>query len=98
MPVLSTHHARLLILQLALPGQDIVNAGVLLEDPVSNEAYLRMRRDWEKLAPEEAEVLSELEADLSSKALAHGASWLVGHLIDTLSNPLQIPDPHEVVV
>lgn len=98
MPVVSTHPARLLILQLALPGQDIVNAGVLLEDPASNQAYLRLRRDWAKLAPEEAEVLSELEADLSSKALANGASWLVGNLTDTLSNTLQISDPREVVV
>jgi phage repressor protein C with HTH and peptisase S24 domain len=98
MPVVSTHPARLLILQLALPGQDIVNAGVLLEDPISNEAYLRMRRDWGKLAPEEAEVLSQLEADLSSKALAHGASWVIGHLTDTLSNTLLISDAREVVV
>jgi SOS-response transcriptional repressor LexA len=75
-----------------------VNAGVLLEDPAADRLYLRLRRDWERIASEESEVLSELESDLASKAAELGAAKLMEHLTDTLSNALRITGPREVIV
>jgi SOS-response transcriptional repressor LexA len=83
---------------LELPGSPAVAAGVLLEDPASGHLYLRLRRDWDRIAPSESEVLSELESDLSAKAGEMGAAGLIRYLCDTLSNVLRISDPREVIV
>jgi hypothetical protein len=103
MPVVTTHAANFSILELGAlnvdaPGPEPVAVGVLLEDPSQDRLYLRLRRDWEKLAPEEAETLSALEFDLTSKAAEMGASRLVDYLEDTLSNFLRISDRREVIV
>ena len=82
--------ARFSILSLELPGEAAVNAGVLLEDPAADRLYIRMRRDWDELAPEEAEVLSEIEADLAAKAAEMGAARLLEQAEDSLSNVLKI--------
>ena len=62
----TTHAARYSILLLDLHG-DVTNAGILLEDPGSDRLYIRLRRDWDRIAPEEADVLSTLESDLESR-------------------------------
>jgi SOS-response transcriptional repressor LexA len=99
----STHAANLSILELDVldgnaPGGGPVPAGVLLEDPSQDRLYLRLRRDWEKIAPEEASTLSALEFDLANKAAEMGASRLLGYLEETLSNFLRIGDRREVMV
>jgi SOS-response transcriptional repressor LexA len=60
--------------------------------------YLRLRRDWEEIAPAEAATLSALEFDLAAKAAEMGASRLLGYLEETLSNFLRIGDRREVMV
>src|SRR5690242_4938155 len=90
--------ARLSIVQVEIPGQKPVNAGVLLQDPVRDSLYVRFRRDWDLIAPAEAAVLSELESDLAAKAQELGASKVLGRLQDTLSNALRISDPRDVMV
>src|SRR6201986_2552764 len=94
----STHRANLSLLQLELPGTQPVHAGVLLLDPVGNKLYVRMRRDWEEIAPEEAEVLELLEHDLTAKAEEFGAPRLMEYLEESLSNTLTITEPQEVIV
>jgi SOS-response transcriptional repressor LexA len=94
----TTHAARYSILSLELPGEGPVNAGVLLEDPATDRLYIRMRRDWEQIAPEETEVLSALEADLSAKSVEMGAARLLGHLQDMLSLAVRVSDPREAMV
>src|SRR5579872_2071809 len=94
----STHRARLSLLQLELPGTEPVHAGVLLLDPDSNRLYLRMRRDWEQIAPGEAEVLALLEEDLAAKSIELGAERLMEYLEQSLSNTLTISAPREVLV
>src|ERR1700691_3403251 len=96
--VLTTHAANLSVLELDAPGRDPVAAGVLLEDPAQDHLYLRLRRDWEELAPEEAPVLSALEFDLAAKAAEIGASRLLEYLEETLSNILRIGERQEVMV
>jgi SOS-response transcriptional repressor LexA len=97
MSAVTTHAARFSILSVELPG-DVVNAGVLLEDPATDRLYIRLRRDWERLAGEDAEVFSALGADLTAKAAEMGAARLLAHLEDTLSNVLRIGDRREVLV
>ena len=98
MATLTTQLARLSILQLEMPGNAPVSAGVLLEDPANNRLYLRLRRDWDVIAPSEAEVLSELESDLAAKTRDLGAARVLDQLQDTLSNTLTISTPREVLV
>ena len=78
MAIVTTQLARLSILQLEMPGNAPVSAGVLLEDPANNRLYLRLRRDWDVIAPAEADVLSELESDLAAKAQELGAAQRSG--------------------
>ncbi len=75
-----------------------MNAGVLLEDPAQDRLHLRLRRDWDLIAPEEAEVLTELEADLEAKSTEIGAGRLLRDLEDTLSNVVRVSEPREVMV
>jgi phage repressor protein C with HTH and peptisase S24 domain len=86
------------ILRVALAGEKPVNAGVLLEDPQTNRLYIRMRRDWEQFAPEEADVLSAIEDDLAGKATEIGASGLLASIEDSFSNFLLVSarEPVEV--
>ena len=98
MATVATHVGRVFIIRLEMPGQAPVNAGVLLEDPAQNRLYLRFRRDWDVIAPGEADMLSELEFDLGAKAQEMGAERLLGQLQDTLSNTLAISAPREVIV
>lgn len=90
--------ARLSILQLEMPGDSPVHAGVLLEDPATDRLYLRLRRDWDVIAPQEVDVLSALEMDLAAKAQELGAAQVLDDLQDTLSNTLTISLAREVIV
>jgi phage repressor protein C with HTH and peptisase S24 domain len=85
-------------LTLEIPGGESVNAGVLLLDPSMNGLHLRLRRDWDTIAPEETEVLAELQDDLEMKAAEMGASQVLRYLQDTLSNTLRISEPRAVIV
>jgi phage repressor protein C with HTH and peptisase S24 domain len=86
------------ILAIEVPGQAPANAGVLLEDPSTDRLYIRLRRDWEAFAPSEAEVLSELESDLSAKAQEIGAARLMGLIEDSLSNTVRVTSREAVDV
>jgi SOS-response transcriptional repressor LexA len=95
MAAVTTHAARYSILALELPGEGPANAGVLLEDPATGRLYVRLRRDWDQIAPDEADVLEALEADLT------GGAWsgsVLDHLEDKLSNTLHVTDCREVMI
>ena len=72
--LVSTKAARFSILSIQLACGDLLSAGVLIEDPQSDRLYVRLRRDWERIAGEEAEVLSELEHGMRSDAEELGAA------------------------
>jgi SOS-response transcriptional repressor LexA len=93
-----TYTARYSLLTVELPGELPVTAGVLLEDPAANVVHIRLRRDWEQLAPAEAEVLSLLEDDLLARAAQMGAAGFLAQLEDTLSNTLRVSDRREAMV
>ena len=98
MAIATAQRAHLSVLHLAMPGSAPVNAGVLLEDPANDRLYLRLRRDWDVIAPGEAAILSELESDLAAKSQDLGAARILDQLQDTLSNTLTISEPREVLV
>jgi phage repressor protein C with HTH and peptisase S24 domain len=98
MSVLTTQNAHYMILSVEIPGAGRMNAGVLLEDPATDRLWVRLRRDWDEFAPDEAEVLSAIEYDLASKAREMGATQLLSYLEDTLSNAIQVTDRREVLV
>ena len=93
-----THAARYSLLSVALPGQEPVAAGILLEDPALDRVHIRLRRDWDRLAPEESEVLSELEDALSSQADSTGATRFFANLENTLSNIVRVSERRDVMV
>jgi SOS-response transcriptional repressor LexA len=98
MPLSTTHVARYSLLTVELPGQAPVTGGILLEDAVADQVHLRLRRDWDLIAPEEAEVLSALEDDLSAQAAAQGANRFFARLEDTLSNTVRVGERRDVMV
>jgi SOS-response transcriptional repressor LexA len=93
-----TQSAQLYVLTVEVPGIVSANAGVMLVDPSMNALHVRLRRDWEEIAPEEAEVLDALQYDLESKAAEMGAARLLGWLEDSLSNVVRISEPRDVIV
>ena len=98
MPVATTHRATLSLLRLELPGAEPVLAGVLLLDPSTDRLYTRLRRDWDQVAPDEAEVLGLIEADIQAKSIEFGGGRLLEHLEESLSNAVMISEAREVVV
>jgi phage repressor protein C with HTH and peptisase S24 domain len=98
MPVVTTHIASYFLLELAIPGQDPAPAGVLLHDSAHDRLYVRLRRDWEEIAPGEADMLSLIDSDLAAKAAELGAASLLTYLEDALSNVLRIGERHAVTV
>ncbi len=94
---ITTRPARFAVLEMDVAGEQ-TNAGVLLEDPSHDHLFVRLRRDWDEIAPEEAEVLEAFEDGLRTSAAEMGAARLLRHLEDTLSNTLRISDRKEVLV
>ena len=98
MPVANIHSARFSVLAVELPGETPENAGVLLEDPASDRLYVRLRRDWDEIAPGEAEVFSAIENHLAAQSAEVGAARLMDRLEDTLSNAVRVSGRREVMV
>jgi phage repressor protein C with HTH and peptisase S24 domain len=98
MEALSTQLAEWRLLTLALPGEAELPAGVLVVDAASDAAHVRLRRDWELVAPGEAKVLENLQRDLEGKSAEFGAARLLEYLSDTLSNLLRISDARQTLV
>ena len=96
--VVNTGAARYSLLMVDLPGREIMTAGVLLEDPSTDRVHIRLRRDWERIEPDEAEVLAELEDHLVAAAAEEGAAKFFARLEDTLSNTIRVSDRRETIV
>jgi phage repressor protein C with HTH and peptisase S24 domain len=94
-----TQSAAYSLLTLALPDAEPVTIGVLLLDATRNQLHLRLRRDWQKIAPEEViAVLEVTEADLAQKSIELGGIKMMDDLEGSLSNVLRISDRRETMV
>jgi len=88
-----------MLLEACLPGRAPCTIGVLLADPATDRAWLRLRRRFDDLAaPEDAEVLEALEPDLRQRLADWGAARWLEWMEDSLSNVLRIGQRHTVVV
>jgi SOS-response transcriptional repressor LexA len=98
MSVATLQPARLSILEAEPPDGPVFPVGVLLLDPEHDRLYVRVRRDWDNIQPEETEVLELMEQGLTETANDVGAAWLLDYLQDSLSNTLRMSEPTEVMV
>lgn len=86
-------------LEAALPERPPHPIGILVMDPATDRAWLRMRRSYEDVAePEDAEVLEALEEDLRNRAAEMGAQALLAWMEDSLSNAVRVSARREVTV
>jgi hypothetical protein len=76
------------------PGKRGLPIAVLVYAPSDDTLHLLFRKDFRDVAPEEADYLELLASDLARTAVEIGPSVLIAHLYDTLSNILQISEPH----
>jgi phage repressor protein C with HTH and peptisase S24 domain len=96
---IETHPARYSVLQAELPGQGLVNLGILLQNPATDALYLRLRRDLDSLAEDQdLDVLTSLADDLAAKAGEMGAEKLFEYLETTLSGTLRVTDREPVLI
>ena len=95
---ITTQQANLYVLSAEFPAGEEFNIGVLLEDMQSNQLHLKMRRDWDVVAPDDYyDYLRALDADFQSKAAEMGAHEFLTLLTSQLSNFLRITDPQKVM-
>ena len=84
---------------ISLPGRQGETCGILLLDRESDELHLKLRSDWPEFAAEEdAEVLEEMEHDLSLKARELGGEGLLAWLEENASQTVQVGDREEISV
>jgi SOS-response transcriptional repressor LexA len=96
---ISTRRGQLSVVQAELPEHGLVNLGVLLQDPESDQLHLRFRRDMDTLVGEEdLEALEALADDLNAKAAEMGAERLFEYLENTLSASIRITERGAVLV
>ena len=79
-------------LEVAMPGRPVLPGGILLVDVEADELYVKLRRDWEEVAGDEAEAFEPLEDQLRRTARDMGARRFLGYLEDTLSNLVRVTD------
>jgi phage repressor protein C with HTH and peptisase S24 domain len=94
----STTTAHYSILEVCWPGAAADNAGILLVDPESGRARVRLRRDWEEIIDDEddREVFSLLQEDLNRWMEETSPAEVLQTLEDRLSNVLRISEREAV--
>src|SRR5664279_104372 len=95
--VLSTRQGRYSVLEAELPDGDLRAIGVLLQDPESDQLHIRLRRDWDEVAPDD-EILPLIEDDLAIKADEMGAEGLLAWLEENASTGLRVTGREPVLV
>ena len=96
---LAPKRAQYSLLVSALPGRGVETIGVLLLDPATDTLRVRLRRDWERLAAEEdAEVLAELEDDLTAQADGSGGAAVLERLESEASLAIRVTDREAISV
>lgn len=87
------------VLEACLPERPPRNIGILLLDPASDRGWLRLREGFDDIAaPEDAEVLEAVEADLRQQLAEAGAEAVLRRFEDSLSNVLRIGERQSIEV
>jgi hypothetical protein len=87
------------LLDAVLPGQPPRSIGVILVDPSTDRGWVKFRAHYDEFAaPEDAEVLEAIAADLRDKLVEMGAEACLAWLEDSLSNVLRVGERQAVSV
>jgi SOS-response transcriptional repressor LexA len=87
------------VLEAVLPERRPQNIGVLLIDPESGRGWVRLRQAYDDIAaPEDAEVLQALEADMRARISESGGPAYLEWLEDSLSNTIRVSERQSVAV
>ncbi len=98
-PITGRRQGTYVLLEAVLPARPPQNIGVLLIDPDSDRAWIRLRENYEHLAdPEDQEVLEALWEDLENRCAEMGASACLEFLEDSLSNVLRVGERQTIAV
>ncbi len=95
--ILTPKQAICAYLEVALPGLPVRNAGVMLLDPATDELHFKIRRDWDAIAPEDADILEELSDDIARMVAKMGGKAFLEYMESTLSNILRISERETIV-
>jgi phage repressor protein C with HTH and peptisase S24 domain len=95
-PISGSREGTFLLLVAALPGRSPQPVGVILVDPATDRAWVRLRERFDD--PEDAEVFAALEDDLRERFSEHGAEAALVALEDSLSNALRVGERQTVAV
>ncbi len=86
--------AEVVFLRLALPGEPERNVGLFLLDRATGNLFVRVRDDWDRIvAPDEAELLSQLSGDFqrrNQELESGGGERFLESLEEQLSNILRL--------
>ena len=96
-PISGVRQGTYVVLEAALPELAPRPVGVLLIDPSSDRAWVRLRDRFDDLT-EDTEVWDALEDDLRTKAAEAGAEAFLAALEDSLSNALRVSERRAVEV
>jgi SOS-response transcriptional repressor LexA len=92
-PISGKRQGEYVLLEACLPARPPQTIGVLLVDPASDRAWIRLRDRYDDMAEaEEIEVLAPMEAYLRKCVVEMGAAAWLASLEDSLSNFLRISD------
>jgi SOS-response transcriptional repressor LexA len=97
LPISGCRRGTYVLLDAVLPERAPCTIGVLLLDLDTGRPWLRMRRDFARIAdPDDAEVLEDLEDHIRQCLAESGAEAFLRTLEDSLSNTLRV-SPRESV-
>jgi SOS-response transcriptional repressor LexA len=98
-PINARREGSYVLLQAALPGRPLRAIGVILMDPATGRAWVRMREGFDDIAdPEDAEVLEALQPEMVRRMAENGAEAFLESLEDSLSNVLRVTGRRKVAV
>ena len=98
-PISGSRRGAWVLLEAVLPERPPQQIGVLLIDPASDRAWVRMRPRFDDIAnPDDAEVLEALEDDIRRRVQEAGAEAYLASLEDSLSNAVRVGERQTVAV
>ncbi|HYW46623.1 MAG TPA: S24 family peptidase [Bryobacteraceae bacterium] len=98
-PITGRKQGTYVLLESCLPERPSRNIGVLLLDPASGRAWVRLRQRYDDCAgPDDAEVLDALEAHIQACLAESGAEPWLQSMEDSLSNAVRVSERQTVAV
>src|SRR4051794_2449503 len=95
--LLTLRQGRYAVLEAELENLGLTSLGILLEDPETNQVYIRLRRDWHEIAPDDP-VLPLIEQELELRAAEMGAERFFAWIEENLSANLRTTDRETITV